>query len=225
MSDARRANDQDATIEEILAFDPGRALWIDLVAVLKRSAALERQRLASPSEENDKLPSQRLMQDLLTLLARQELFRLRPDYLFCLSKLADALWELNEGRTRPMLRATEHAKKPGQSSLHATIKGLAARAMSELMEAGISREKAARRVSAALSEANKQGLAEGTRSPSVTWKTVAGWRDKVKEGPSESEAPTFRLAYQMNLNDDGSTPLERGEQLLEQIRLGAHHFV
>jgi len=216
----KKANPIDARMAEALSQLPTLEFWPRLTEIMQQTLEIDRLDKADNPNYTDRSSCQFLLHHLLKLFSEQPYFQRHQDHLAPLMRLSTAMWELDHGRQHSMLVPTAKAtNNAGQFATHAAIKGTAARAMSELMEGGFDRQKAAREVSAALRQANKKGLSAGTRCRDVTWKTVAGWRDEMNKGPHDKECKLMRRAYEGKLGPEhGTTATERGTNLVAELR-------
>ena len=122
-----------------------------------------------------------------------------------LIQLAAALAELADGHVAQMFKPVTKSPggRPANSMAHEMMKGLAARAMAELMEGGATKAEASGRVGRAIGE-----------KPA----TVAGWRDRLSAGPGPGASDEAVSSYRDPLPPlPNSTPTERGERLLELL--------
>jgi hypothetical protein len=118
------------------------------------------------------------------------------------SDLACALMELDSGFVDPILRPKQFRHRRQDNFERQQIKEAAAITMTLLFERGFSRPEAAKAVAALLRDC---GIAFGGRSGSK-WKTVAAWRDQMKN------SAVVRITYTQNLAK------ERGELMKELPR-------
>jgi hypothetical protein len=109
-----------------------------------------------------------------------------------LIKLWNALGDLDRGVVAPMLQVEQRSKS--DPSGHMGLKIAAAATMSRLMETGLNRIEAARRVADCL---NRGSMTFGDRRSKESWRTVAAWRDQaVKATKSKSENDPLGEIYE-----------------------------
>jgi hypothetical protein len=219
MSNFTPPDDMEARVTEALQMLPDPSFWVHLTDIMRHAAEIDRLGLNGNPKYNARLSSQVLLHNLADLLSKQHYFRRHQDYLGPLMRLSAAAWDLNHGHTHLVLKAESSASNPGQPATHALIKGMAARAMDELIKGKVPRETAARTVLAALRAATAKGMTAGTRRREITWRTVTGWRDELNKGSHESESAAFRLSYKAEMDSSVSeSPLDRGNALVAELR-------
>jgi hypothetical protein len=126
-------------------------------------------------------------------------------------RLNSAISDLADGRVSPMFRPVN--RRPGRrttSRVEALIMGMAARAMSELMEAGATLDEAARQVAQAI----RAGGVIGHKKISAA--TVKNWRARIMEGPGA--APPEAIAHFREPLWPDATAARRGKNLLTVLR-------
>ena len=220
MSAADAADQLDAHLTEALQMPPSRDFWLLLTEIMRESSEIDRLGADADENYNPRKSSQFLLHHLLKVLHAQPYFQRHEAYLAPLLRLSTAAWELDHGKVHPILAPEpKGTKNAGDLATHAIIKATAARAMGELMISGLSPEQAARKVSSALRQASKRGLKAGNRGPSITWRTVKGWRDGLNQAGNFITSPAAKLAYTQPLGDEfGATSTARGERLIEELR-------
>jgi len=107
----------------------------------------------------------------------------RGGLLTPLIKLRNALYDLEQGVMSPMFKVNRSGGRDPDPIGRKMVKGAAAASMSLLMDVGLNRQEAAKRVAGVLQHA---GMALGNRS----WRTVASWRDQAaKKAKSKNDNP------------------------------------
>ncbi len=134
---------------------------------------------------------------------------MREGAVASLFELRAAIHDLKEGRHPALLKPHSRDGRPATRGAKAAIIGIAARAMTELVESGIPVPAAADAVCRAL----KKGRAIGWRE--VKPVTVKNWRARCEAGPGSDIAEKAILHYVGPLLPGmGDTPARRAENLL-----------
>ena len=146
---------------------------------------------------------------------------MRESAVIPLIRLAAALRELQDGKKPALLAPRPRPKggRPGTDLRQAAVIGLAARAMTELMEAGQTARAASDKVCAAI----KAGKVVGWQR--IKPRTVQAWRARCMEGEPDPLRPAISRdawrQYNERLSPDmGNTPADRAERLLFVLRTG-----
>jgi len=162
--------------------------------------------------------SAQALHSLVEFLQKQPHFIRRSQDLFPLRRLDFALFDLWNGTVSPMFRVSRGKKPPNGSGLE-LIKGLAARAVDELLRASrddlqepSSPEPAAQTVAQACGPLRGHGT--------VTGKDVINWREDCRRKPKRgAQDSPGRWIYRQPLSPwTGNTPRERANHLLEVLR-------
>jgi hypothetical protein len=120
--------------------------------------------------------------------------------------LRAALVDLMAGRAAPpMLRPRKTRGRRPDSSGRMMTKASAAAAMSVLMNAGLTREKAARRVETVL---RRDGVKLEGGALGQPWRTVAGWRDEISKMSEHWVAVCYFGGMTWMAKEQGSSPVE-----------------
>ena len=127
-------------------------------------------------------------------------------------RLNAALTDLTFGRVSNLFKpANKKIGRPGVGSSRELLQALAARALSELFEAGEDRDQAAGRIARAL-KAKRRDMTN------VSAATVVNWRERLMQGPGPGASEEAVRQYCMPLPDRfGGTPKLRGETLLKAL--------
>jgi hypothetical protein len=237
MSDpANSGNDRplvdDATFAtwkaEARACPPDPDDWAHFVAMLRLSAAIDSDASNNPDEPGASIvPSMCAMRAIVSFLQGHPHLDEHGEAVAPLNRLSAALNDLSEGRMPPMfkpVRIPGVPGAPGNRMAVETIKGLAARTVSELCESGMSLTEASRAVCVALQRASERerGMQD---SPSqkgfgkITPATVKNWRARIMEGsgPGASKAAVWQYNQPLPLGV-GLTPQQRSQNLLKVLR-------
>lgn len=208
----------EAWYRDALVTGPSRESWAELITALRAIQELKNVGRTDPS-----LPDG--MYSVMQAISAIYNF-LQADNIIASKQLAEPIYrliasivDLGDGRQPALLTAKAPAHRPGMGVTEANVMAIAARAMDELMRPDakhrLGRQEAAERVARIV---RKSGLAG---SEGITWKTVAGWRDRLREGdggapasalerwrtplPSHVEdTPEGRSAYLMAALSDGT---------------------
>jgi hypothetical protein len=135
----------------------------------------------------------------------------RPGVPTLFIKLQSALGDLDRGVVVPMLQVEQRRKSDPSGRMG--VKVAAAATMSRLMEMGLDREEAARRVAKHL---RRGGMTFGNRRSEEFWPTVAAWRDQAVKAAKNAKDPLGEC-YGEYLNDN-PPPANVREQEREQFR-------
>jgi hypothetical protein len=130
-----------------------------------------------------------------------------------LMQLLTAIADLADGRAPELFQPAQRAQNhPGMSVAEANLMGIAALAMDQLMRAGHTRSDAAKAVARTIEAA---GHSVPHRFSAAT---VAGWRDRLREGPGVRTPNVALLRFNAPLPAEaGNTPRIRAEWLLKMI--------
>jgi hypothetical protein len=199
--------------KEAVAHMPAPEEWADFIVSLK--CAVELDRLGSKAEDLN-LPegmtaAQKSVYAILCLLKPRAL--VHDAYLSPLAKLHDAIVDLENGRVSDLFKPRKRRPgNPGKGVGYEVIQGLAARALTELIDGGDDPKLSAGRIATVL-----RGIRKAMKN--VTGETVTNWRERIMQGPGPG-APGWTIAhYNAALPENfGHTPKERGETLLLALK-------
>jgi hypothetical protein len=192
---------------------PDPISWITLIDDLRIAAELDRLGVIDKPGEPPGLQSAfNALHAIVVFLGKQQ--RVLPNRdLKPLMRLHGAIIDLKKNvRIDPLFKATLGIGSPGNGTNYDIAKGTAARAMSLLIQAGESPEKARQTVADSLSDTTFGRKVKGT--------TIAGWRARLMEGEgAKGVTEVALLAYSRPLPPEfGTTPRERAESLLKDLR-------
>ena len=199
---------------EAIAHPPTMSSWIDLVVQLRNGADQDLAHLEDVDQPSGLVTSAHALHHLVQFLESQPLFAQDSSHLLPLKRLSSAVIDLMSGKVSGMFLPQKRPGRPGNASAFEIVKALAARAMSELMAAGLPRQKAA------------QAVAE--RCKPTTWKTVAKWRENLMAGagPGNPAGGPALFAFNRPLEAEmGATPRERAAHLLAELESVAHQLL
>jgi hypothetical protein len=200
---------------EAAAEPPDHKSWADLIIQLRWNAERERIRPSPATDLPAGLDSSIFaLRQLTMFIQRQPHFIRHPEDLKQIARLYEALLGLRRGHTSPMLKVRRPKSRPENGVGYETVKGTAARAMSELVKGKAMRPNEAARVVA--------------RACGATAKKVERWREMMEQGPGPGapEGGAALFAYRKPLPPNfGDTPSERGKKLLESLRAEAREWV
>jgi hypothetical protein len=208
----------NATLEawtaEALAEPPDPQFWVDLTIILRWAAELDRRGVNDPKMPPGMTPCFFALHHLYGLLLKQLFLMRRGENCAPLMRLSSAIFDLSDGRVSPMFKPLSRKKgNPGLPSNFEIIKGTAARAMSELIEGGMPLPEAAQIVANALQDASRKVVGN------ITAQTVTNWRERLMQGEGPGASEFAVQAYRDSLPFEmGDTPLERGKNLVGQLR-------
>jgi hypothetical protein len=130
-----------------------------------------------------------------------------PELMTPLSALAAALADLERGITPPLLKPRRVHGHPRDPHGREMTKGAAAAAMSLLMDVGLGRVDAAKRVA---KELQRLGVALEGDHHLLNWRTVASWRDQVRAAPARDydfgASTTYRIVMERMTAAEGWPP-------------------
>lgn len=181
----------------------------EMIAYIRANAAVDRE-VWSKREPPDELSAvQGCLVGVLRLLEKQPGLMERGD-LAPLLRLNGALSDLTVGRVSTLFKPAKKAGRP-VSSQRELLQAIAARALSELIQAGEDRDQAASRIARAL-KAKRRDMSD------VSATTVVNWRQRLMQGPGPGASEDAAQQYCMPLPDHfGETPKSRGEALLKKL--------
>ncbi|CAN2533031.1 hypothetical+protein [Methylocapsa aurea] len=186
--------------------------WADLVACLRWANELDRRGI-----EMEKLPkgltaAERSLNAILLFMQRQPSL-MREGGIAPLMRLHSAMVDVADGIASPLFKpVAKGSGRPGNGITVDTIKGFAARAMSELMEAGDTENDAATKVAKAIRKGRHSDMGD------IETKTIKNWRDRLNSGIGPGASAIAIQQYKEELPHDlGSTPRERGQALLRVL--------
>jgi hypothetical protein len=194
---------------EALANPPSPEDWADLVVAFRLASEVDK--CDTPPGTPPGIPAADLeLQGVVRFIMNQRNMKLNANPLL---RTLSALGDLSAGQVHPMLRPINRKRKnPGKGHVAAMLQGCAARAYSELVEGGVPRQQAARKVADALRPASKRGL--GT----VDAKTVINWQARLSQGPGPGAPDLAVQHYRAPVDGLSDTPLARGKALLAALR-------
>jgi hypothetical protein len=182
----------------------------EMIAHIRANAAVDRE-VWSKREPPDVLTAvQGCLVGVLRLLEKQPGLMERGD-LAPLLRLNGALSDLTVGKVSNLFKPAK--KKAGRhvSSQHELLQAMAARTLSELIEAGDDKDQAASRIARAL-KVRRSDMGD------VSAATVVNWRERLIQGPGRGASEEAVQQYNMSLPDRfGETPRLRGEALLKAL--------
>jgi hypothetical protein len=160
---------------EGLAHPPQPSDWAHLTAMLRHAAEMGRKGVGHPDLPPGMTEIQKSLFAVIEFLQKQPVL-MHDDAVGPLLRLQSAILDLANGKASPLFKpVTRKAGSPGIGSGEAMVIGLAAKAMSLLMEAGEDKKAASLKVAIAL-------RASGGNYKDTKAKTVADWRDRIHEG-------------------------------------------
>lgn len=128
-----------------------------------------------------------------------------------LDQLLAAIWDLKQGRVAPIFKPTKQKTgHPGTSNDHGRVMGMAARALSELIDGQVPPRDAATQVAAVVR--NIPGFKK------VTAAKVTNWRERIMQGPGPGAPQVAINYYRMSRQHKEWTPKQRGEGLIRALR-------
>jgi hypothetical protein len=182
--------------QELIKIDPSQNVETGLM-VLRLELAVAADLFERSSPDASRSTVQR------TLVAIESLLRTTfgandPKPLIPLRRLIYALHDLDRGTVVPLLAPQKINHRPRDSLLKEGLMAFAAACMELLIESGVRRKDAARRVAKYL---HAKGY-RSTRDRTITAQNVEDWRDRMRsESPSESEAVArFRRLVEIRAN-------------------------
>lgn len=191
---------------------PDPRSWLELVTALREAAKIDGAD-GLDSGPQGHAAAWRAMHDLCHFLLQQRVFQSDPSILAPITRLCAAMTDIRNGKASPMFKPAPLGHRPPNPSAFEIIKGTAARAMTELMNAGMDKWDAAKEVAEACGNLRDHGT--------ITKEQVARWRDLLEtgEGPGAPKDGPALFAYRNQLPPEfGDTPLRRGEGLVEALR-------
>lgn len=202
-------------VAEAAESQPDLKGWIDLIVQLRRVAAAGRDKTVEiPSPRSTFLAAAQL-QAIVTFLQEMPCFLGEAAYdLDPLQQLRVELFNVTHGIVGSMLRPPPRSGgNPGNSSNFEMMKGQAARAMDELIQAKVPLKEAATKVARVLSVPSS-----GTRGRTITWKQVKYWRENLMAGLGPGVTEAALDAFRKDYTEAGATPTERARRLIEDLR-------
>lgn len=191
---------------------PDPSSWARLMEDLHRAAEIDQNEPAD-ADMPGHAASWVALHHLYAFLLAQPAIATSPDILAPLARLTSAMVDLRHGRVSPMFKPKRGRGRPPNSSAFEIVKGTAARAMSELMDSGMSKRDA--------SEAVARTCAKVRGNDAITATQVEGWRDTYEAGAGRGapEDGPGLLAYKRAIPTEfGATSSERAQGLLEALR-------
>jgi hypothetical protein len=189
--------------------------WAHMIGMLRLSAELERYAADHPDEPGTAIGAAECALDaVVKFLQKQPYLDTHGEAVAPLARLRFAMRDVTEGRSPAMFKPVPSGRgNPVKGQAAVMIQALAARALSEFIEARVPKKEAAGRIAKALKRASSRGMGR------INAKTVIHWRERIMQGPGPG-APDAAIAhYKESLPPGmGSTPLARAEKLLEVLR-------
>ena len=191
---------------DALTARPKATDWAVLVAGLRWAAEVGRRGGEAGDAPPGTTASRLALKAVLAFLEKQDCV-MRHGASMPLAKIQGALTDLAQGRVSPMFKPPVKANgNPGKGKGESLRMGIAARAMSELMDGGDSEDDAARQVAGALG---------GKMRPA----TVRNWRARLNQGPGPGAPQEAIDHFKAPLPSwPDSTPTMRGKRLLEILK-------
>jgi hypothetical protein len=180
-----------------------------MMADIRVHAARDRQFFPRLEPPDKLLAALACLQAVLSFLQCQPGLMERQD-LAPLLRLNSALNDLTVGKGSELLKPVKRTRggHPGDGATRDFLKGKAARALSELIEAKENPVESAGRVARAL-KANRHDMGK------VNAETVVNWRERLMQGKGPGASEYAILAFQDPV--PGDTPKARGEFLLTAL--------
>ena len=203
---------------EARANPPNLDDWAHFIGMLRLAAEVDRD---SHSPQNIDLPGAAIasaelaIRGVVDFLQRQPYLDRHGEAVAPLVRLHGALWDLTEGRAPTMFKTINGTRRnPGRGQAEMQIQGVAARTLSEFIEAKVPPKDAARRIAKALEGASRRGMGK------ITAATVINWRHRLMGAAGGPGAPVEAIQhYREPLPSGlGGTSLERAETLLTILR-------
>jgi hypothetical protein len=151
------------------------------------------------------------MNCILDFLYLQPAFMENPAAIAPIVRLCGALRDLHRGKLHPMFAVPAKRGRRVTGMNVGSIKGIAARALNELMLAGVPKTDAASRVARACGELPELGRIKGDQV--IAWRA----RCRARPGPGAPKDGPVRFAYSHEL-PKGLTRAESAEYLMGQLR-------
>lgn len=200
---------------EAKANPPNPDDWAHLIGMLRLAAELDRHGAKHPDEPGAAIGASECALDaVVKFLQKQPYLNLRGEAVAPLVRLRLALRDVTEGRAPPMFKTVGAARRnPGRGQAEMMIQGLAAKALSEFIEAGTAPKVAAARIATAL-----QGAAQ-RRMGKIDAKTVINWRNRLMQGPGPGSPPMALAHFKAPVESGlGETASAKAESLLKVLR-------
>jgi len=208
-----------ATLEaweaEALAMLPDPTFWIKLACNLRLAAEIDRRPTKDFNLPIGMTAALSALHRVVFLFKEQRYFICHPECIEPLMRLYVAMLDIIQGRVSPMFKPLSRSKggSPGKGVHFAIIQGIAARAMTALIEGGTPLPEAAQKVATALRGDGRRGLRN------VRAETVTNWREKIMQGEGPGAPRAAVWTYHKPLAPDmGDTPLARADALLRSLR-------
>jgi hypothetical protein len=126
--------------------------------------------------------------------------------------LNSAFVDIAYGKSSKLFKPRRRNGRPPNDVAYETAKGLAAKALSELIEAGENGDEAADRVARVLQKFRRDDIRK------VSGRTVTNWRATLMQGPGPGASAAALFQYKTPLPANfGDTPKARGENLLNRL--------
>jgi hypothetical protein len=138
-------------MQEVCQSPPELVDVFEMIAVISAAATRERDKVSKGETPDEREAVELCLQAVLKFLMKQPRLMERGD-IAPLLRLNAALCDLSIGKTSDLLKPAKKLKSgsPGDGITHKFIKAIAARALSEFIEAGENNKQAARRIARAL---------------------------------------------------------------------------
>jgi hypothetical protein len=183
----------------------------DLIVSLRWAAELDRIGAAN-KELPDRLTSIEYMLRSLRACLSTVPVLMEDGALAPLARLHTEIVDLAKGhKSKLFVPITTKPGNQGKGTAQDCIQGMAARALSEFIDAGEPAKQSADRIA--------QALRKGRRDMrDITGDTVKNWRARLNEGPGARGVSQDALNHYLAPLDIGSTPKARGEALIKAFR-------
>jgi hypothetical protein len=204
LPDAEAAENCAAKAREALTARPKASDWAVLVASLYWAVEADRRAIAATNAPPGSTAARIALKAVIQFLEKQPCVMQRGASM-PLIELQGALVDLAAGRVSQLLKPiVKPPYNPGKGHHDSLRMGMAAKAMSLLMDGGIREDAAALRVARAIG---------------IESRTVRNWRNRLKEGPGPGAPQEAVRHYKEALPPwPGSTPIQQAERVLELLR-------
>jgi hypothetical protein len=198
---------------------PDPKSWAQLVRGLGHAADIDRAEPRKTTQPGLKA-AWLAMSYLFDFLSEQPAFINDPSAIAPIARVYTGLRDLHRGHLGPMFQIPKKAGAQSDRMMLGIIKGVAARALSELISAGVPKDEAATKVAGACGTLRELGRV--SRNQVINWRA----RYQGKPGPGAQKDGPNRFAYDRKLPEDmGGTAAERADSLLRELRSLASNLV